>query len=122
MTCPVKSAPPSRIPGIKQGEDEGNAVLRLCPSILLGAVSLLIKAIESEPLAWETPEGWKIMRKGDHSVVEDVVWGETMFSDKYGFAVLKNLQSIQAEQICRTPEELKAVRDSYEKRMKEAKK
>ena len=85
-------------------------------------MSLLIKAIESEPLAWETPEGWKIMRKGDHSVVEDVVWGETMFSDKYGFAVLKNLQAIQAEQICRTPEELKAVRDSYEKRMKEAKK
>jgi len=82
----------------------------------------LIKAIESEPLAWETPEGWKIMRKGDHSVVEDVVWGETMFSEKYGFAVLKNLQAIQAEQICRTPEELKAVRDSYEKRMKEAKK
>jgi hypothetical protein len=58
----------------------------------------------------------------DHSVVEDVVWGETMFSDKYGFAILKNLQAIQAEQICRTPEELKAVRDSYEKRMKEAKK
>ncbi len=82
----------------------------------------LIKAIESEPPAWETPEGWKIMRKEDHSVVEDVVWGETMFNDKYGFAVLKNLQSIQAEQICRTPEELKAVRDGYEKRMKEAKK
>ena len=80
----------------------------------------VIKAIESEPLAWETPEGWKIMRKGDHSVVEDVVWGETLFSDKYGFVILKNLQAIQAEQICRTPEELKAVRDSYEKRMKEA--
>jgi hypothetical protein len=45
-----------------------------------------------------------------------------MFSDKYGFAVLKNLQSIQAGQICRTPEELKAIRDNYEKRMKEAKK
>lgn len=82
----------------------------------------VIKAVEREPLAWETPEGWKIMRKEDHSVVEDVVWGETMFSDKYGFAVLKDLQSIQAEQICRTPEELKAVRDNYEKRMKEAKK
>jgi hypothetical protein len=82
----------------------------------------LIRAIESEPLAWETPEGWKIMRKEDHSVAEDVVWGETMFSDTYGFAILKNLQAIQAEQICRTPEELKAVRDNYEKRMKEAKK
>jgi branched-chain amino acid transport system substrate-binding protein len=82
----------------------------------------VIKTIESEPLAWETPEGWKIMRKEDHSVVEDVVWGETMFSDKYGFAILNNLQAIQAEQICRTPEELKAVRDNYEKRMKETKK
>jgi branched-chain amino acid transport system substrate-binding protein len=82
----------------------------------------VIKAIESEPLAWEAPEGWKIMRKGDHAVVEDVVWGETMFSDKHGFAILKNLQAIQAEQICRTPEELKAVRDGYEKRMKESKK
>jgi branched-chain amino acid transport system substrate-binding protein len=82
----------------------------------------VIKAIESEPLTWEAPEGWKIMRKGDHSVVEDVVWGETVFSDKYGFPILKNLQSIQAEQVCRTPEELKAVRDSYEKRMKETKK
>ena len=82
----------------------------------------VIKTIESEPMAWEAPEGWKIMRKEDHSVVEDVVWGETMFSDKYGFAILKDLQSIQAEQICRTPEELKAVRDNYEKRMKETKK
>ncbi len=82
----------------------------------------VIQAVESEPLAWETPEGWKIMRKADHQVVEDVVWGETMFSDQYGFAILKNLQSIQAEQICRTPDELKAVRDGYEKRMKAGKK
>jgi branched-chain amino acid transport system substrate-binding protein len=82
----------------------------------------VIEAVEREPLAWETPEGWKIMRAADHAVVEDVVWGETAFSEKYGFAVLKNLQSIQAEQICRTPDELKAVRTNYEKRMKEGKK
>jgi len=81
----------------------------------------VIKAVEKEPLAWETPEGWKIMRAQDHSVVEDVVWGETTYSDKYGFAVLKNMQAIQAEQICRTPEELKEVRTNYEKRAKEAK-
>jgi branched-chain amino acid transport system substrate-binding protein len=78
----------------------------------------VIKAVEREPLAWETPEGWKIMRARDHSVVEDVVWGETGYSDKYGFAILKNMQAIQAEQICRTPEELKEVRASYEKRLK----
>ena len=46
----------------------------------------MIAAIEKEPLAWETPEGWKIMRKEDHAVVEDVVWGETAYSEKYGFA------------------------------------
>jgi len=81
----------------------------------------VIKAVEREPLAWETPEGWKIMRAQDHAVVEDVVWGETAYSDKYGFAVMKNVQAIQAEQICRTPEELKEVRAAYEKRLKEGK-
>ena len=80
----------------------------------------IIKAVEKEPLAWETPEGWKIMRAQDHAVVEDVVWGKTVQSAGYGFAVLKNIQAVQAEQICRTPDELKAVRDGYEKRMKEA--
>jgi len=82
----------------------------------------LIAAVEKEPLAWETPEGWKIMRKEDHQVVEDVVWGETSYSEKYGFAILKNMQSIQAEEICRTPAELKEVRANYEKRLKEQKK
>jgi branched-chain amino acid transport system substrate-binding protein len=81
----------------------------------------VIKAVEREPLAWESPEGWKIMRAQDHSVVEDVVWGETKYNDKYGFATLKNMQAIQAEQICRTPDELKEVRMNYEKRMKEGK-
>jgi branched-chain amino acid transport system substrate-binding protein len=81
----------------------------------------IVKAVEKEPLAWETPEGWKILRKEDHSVVEDVVWGETMYSEKYGFAVLKNMQAIQAEQICRTPEELKGVRANYEKNLKQGK-
>ena len=82
----------------------------------------VIAAVEKEPLAWETPEGWKIMRKEDHQVVEDVVWGETAYSEKYGFAILKNMQSIQAEEICRTPAELKEVRINYEKRLKEQKK
>ena len=81
----------------------------------------IIGAIEREPLAWETPEGWKVMRKEDHAVVEDVVWGETIYSEKYGFAILKNMQAIQAEEICRTAEELKEVRANYEKRMKEGK-
>ncbi len=81
----------------------------------------MIAAVEKEPLAWETPEGGKIMRKEDHQVVEDVVWGETAYSEKYGFAILKNMQSIQAEEICRTPAELKEVRFNYEKRLQEKK-
>jgi branched-chain amino acid transport system substrate-binding protein len=68
-----------------------------------------VKAVEKEPLAWLTPEGWKVMRPEDHQVVEDVVWGETVYSDKLGFAVLTNIQSIQGEQIGRTAEELKKV-------------
>ncbi len=82
----------------------------------------IVNAVEKEPLAWEAPEGWKIMRKEDHSVVEDVVWGETAYSEKYRFSILKNMQAIQAEQICRTPDELKAVRAKYDKKMKEGKK
>ena len=69
----------------------------------------IIKAVEREPLAWPTPEGWKIMRGADHQAVEDVVWGETSYSEKFGFSILKNLESIQAEQICRTPDELTQV-------------
>jgi len=81
----------------------------------------IIAAVEREPLAWETPEGWKIMRKEDHQVVEDVVWGETAYSEQYGFSILRNMQAIQAEQICRTPDELKEVRAGYERRVKEGK-
>ena len=81
----------------------------------------IVQAVEREPLAWETPEGWKIMRKEDHSVVEDVVWGETTYSEKYGFATLKNMQAVQAEQVCRTPEELKAVQANYQKKLKTGK-
>jgi branched-chain amino acid transport system substrate-binding protein len=69
----------------------------------------IIKAVEREPLAWPTPEGWKIMRGADHQVVEDVVWGQTSYSEKFGFSILKNIESIQAEQICRTPDELTQV-------------
>jgi uncharacterized protein YbjQ (UPF0145 family) len=50
--------------------------------------------------------------------VEDVVWGETVYSEKYGFAILKNIESIQGELVVRTAEELKEVRANYEKRMK----
>lgn len=70
----------------------------------------VVQAVEKEPLAWEAPEGWKVMRAEDHAIVEDCVWGETGFSKKYDFAVLTNIQSIQGEEICRTAEELRQVR------------
>ena len=58
------------------------------------------------------------MRKEDHLAVEDVVWGETVYSEKYGFAILTNIESIQGELVVRTAEELKEIRANYEKRMK----
>ena len=47
--------------------------------------------------------------------------GEATYSDKYGFSILENMQTTQAEQICRTPQELSEVRTNYEKRLKEGK-
>ncbi len=38
------------------------------------------------------------MRKEDHAVVEDVVWGETTYSTKYGFSIMKDVKAIQAEE------------------------
>lgn len=78
----------------------------------------LIEAVEKEPLAWETPEGWKTMRKEDHSVVEDCLWGETSFNEKYGFSIPTTFESIQAEEICRSAEELAEVRSGAKKEMK----
>lgn len=81
----------------------------------------VIAAVEREPLAWATPEGWKIMGAQDHAVIEDVLWGQTTYSPKYGFAILKNMQAIQAEQVSRTPAELKKVQVSYERKLREKK-
>jgi branched-chain amino acid transport system substrate-binding protein len=78
----------------------------------------LITAVEREPLAWETPEGWKVMRGEDHSVLEDCLWGETTYNEKYGFSIPKSFISIQAEEICRSAEELKEVQANYKKSMK----
>jgi len=70
----------------------------------------IIKAVDREPLAWETPEGWKIMRPADNSVVEDCLWGQTTFNEKYGFSMPKSFDAIQGEEICRTDDELKQLK------------
>ena len=38
----------------------------------------------------DSGEGWKTMRGSDHQgQIEDVVWGETSYSEKFGFSILK---------------------------------
>ena len=78
--------------------------------------SKIIAAVEKEPLAWESPEGWKIMRGEDHSVVEDCLWGETAYNKKYGFSIPMRFDSVPAEEICRSDQELKAVRKNQGKK------
>ena len=78
----------------------------------------IIAAVEKEPLAWETPEGWKVLQPADHSVVEDCLWGETAYNQKYGFAIPASFESIQGEEIGRTAEELKNVREEFKQRTK----
>ena len=70
----------------------------------------IVAAVEKEPLAWNTPEGYKIMRGEDHQVVEDCLWGETAPNPKYGFAIPSNFVAIQGVEIVRSEAELKAVR------------
>ena len=72
--------------------------------------TFVIKAVEREPLAWNTPEGWKIMRPEDHSVVEDCLWGQTSYNEKYGFSMPKSFDAVQGAEICRSADELKQVR------------
>jgi branched-chain amino acid transport system substrate-binding protein len=78
----------------------------------------IIAAVEKEPLAWETPEGWKVLQPADHSVVEDCLWGETAYNQKYGFAIPASFESIQGEEIGRTAEELRNVREEFKQRTK----
>ena len=70
----------------------------------------IVAAVEREPLAWDTPEGYKIMRGEDHQVVEDCLWGETAQNQKYGFSIPQNFIAIQGVEICRDQAELAAVR------------
>jgi branched-chain amino acid transport system substrate-binding protein len=75
-----------------------------------------IAAVEKEPLAWSTPEGWKVMRKDDHQAVEDVLWGRTSFTAGNVRSKIINIQSIQGEMIVRTPEELTTIPSESEKK------
>lgn len=74
----------------------------------------IIAAVDREPLAWETPEGWKIMRPEDHQVMEDCLWGLTAYSEKYGFSIPGSFDAIQGEQIGRSAEELAELKGKVE--------
>jgi hypothetical protein len=69
-----------------------------------GALEVLV------PMGKDMPEGWKIMRPADHSVVEDCLWGRTTFNEKYGFSMPKSFDAIQGEEIYRTDDELKQIK------------
>ena len=73
----------------------------------------IIQEVEKQPLAWETPEGWKIMIGADHSVIEDCLWGETKWDEEFGFSIPRTFVSIQGEEIVRTAEELAEVQKHY---------
>jgi branched-chain amino acid transport system substrate-binding protein len=76
-----------------------------------------IAAVEDEPLAWSTPEGWKIMRKEDHQAVEDVLWGRTLYTTGDNRSKVVNIQSIQGEMIVRTPSELSAIPADHNRKL-----
>jgi hypothetical protein len=44
------------------------------------------------------------------SIVEDCLWGETTYNEKYGFSMPKRFDAIQVEEICRTDDELKQLK------------
>jgi branched-chain amino acid transport system substrate-binding protein len=82
------------------------------------AVHLLKRAIEEvgsldterivdrlEGITFRDPEGVKTIRREDHQVVEDVVWGRTTRSTRYPFRILDDLVVIPGEELVRSLEE-----------------
>ncbi len=58
-----------------------------------------------EGISYRDPEGLKTIRKQDHQVVTDVVWGRTTNSDKYHFRILDDLVAVPGEKIMRSIKE-----------------
>jgi branched-chain amino acid transport system substrate-binding protein len=82
------------------------------------AVHLLKRAIEEvgsldterivdrlEGITFRDPEGVKTIRREDHQVVEDVVWGRTTRSARYPFRILDDLVVIPGEELVRSLQE-----------------
>lgn len=82
------------------------------------AVHLLKRAIEEvgfldtekiverlEGITYRDPEGVKTIRREDHQVVKDVVWGRTTRSDHYPFRILDDLVVVPGRELVRSVEE-----------------
>lgn len=63
----------------------------------------IIGRLEGE--TYRDPEGIKTVRKEDHQVITDVVWGRTTKSSKYPFRILDDLVVVPGKEIIRSVEE-----------------
>lgn len=58
-----------------------------------------------EGTSYRDPEGLKTIRREDHQVIDDVIWGRTTQSDKYPFRILDDVVVVPGEKIMRSVEE-----------------
>jgi len=82
------------------------------------AVHLLKRAIEEvgsldteriverlEGITYRDPEGVKTIRREDHQVVKDMIWGRTIRSARYPFRILDDLVVIPGEELVKSVQE-----------------
>lgn len=58
-----------------------------------------------EGITYRDPEGMKTIRKEDHQVIKDVVWGRTTKSRKYPFRILDDFVVVPGDELIRSDEE-----------------
>lgn len=58
-----------------------------------------------EGVTYRDPEGIKTIRREDHQVIKDVVWGRTTKSDDYPFLILDDLMVLSGKKLLRSVEE-----------------
>ena len=58
-----------------------------------------------EGMTYRDPEGLKTIRREDHQVNDDVIWGRTTGSDKYPFRILDDVVVVPGKKIMRSVEE-----------------
>lgn len=58
-----------------------------------------------EGMTYRDPEGSKTIRREDHQVIHDVIWGRTAGSDEYPFRILDDILVVPGEKIMEPVEE-----------------